>query len=240
LALVKISPIWVPDARLAIPTATQAVAEAQLTEVSTPLLEGRVPGDHVVPPFAVVRTRPVVPALLEPTATQAVADEQLIPMIGPVPAGSVCGAHVVPPLVVTAISPVCDTALVALNPTARHVVADVQSIDSRRPRLAGSVSAVQVVPASVLDSTTEPLDVVPRAKQSVAVGQLTWVKGPVPEGRLPTVHVVPFVVLRVPPNSSWFAPVVTHVVAAEQSIPSSSPMVAGTDCAVHVAPPSAL
>ena len=101
----------------------------------------------------------------------------------------------------------------------------------------GSAAGVQVAPPSVLASTTGPLASTPKAKQLDAVGQLMSLKGPVPAGRLPAVHVAPaLVVVRTLPSSESLAPVATHAVAEEQSMASSSAVLAGTVWALQVVP----
>ena len=162
-------PTWMP----VVPTATQFVAVAQLTEESGPLLEGSARGVQVVPPSVVVMAAPVEKSGLDPTATHVVADGQLIPNSGPAPAGVVCGVQVVPPSVVATTSGTRATAGLAPRPTARHFVADEQDRSPMSPSSAGMVLVFQVAPPSEVTSRVEPLLPSPRAKQSVVVGQLT-------------------------------------------------------------------
>ncbi len=77
----------------------------------------------------------------------------------------------------------------------------------------------------------------PNAKQLEAVAQLMSVKGPVPAGRVPAVHVEPpLVVVSTSPSSEPLAPVVMHAVAEEQWTASSSAALDGTVRAVQVVP----
>ncbi len=238
-AVVRISAAPSPDWSPLSPTATHVVASAQLTSLSGPVPAGTDAGTHVVPPSVVSRTEPVAKSGLAPTATQAVGDVQSIPLIGPVPAGTVWVAHVLAPSVVAMMTPCVEVALVTPDPTARQSLAEVQSIDSSRALL--RVSLTHVVPPSVVVSTTVPLVPAPRAKQSVAVGQLTWLNGPVPVGNEAGVHVEPpSEVPRTWPLPISSAPDVRQLVVEVQATASKSPVLEGTACEAHVVPPSVL
>jgi hypothetical protein len=80
---------------------------------------------------------------------------------------------------------------------------------------------------------------VPSAKQSVAVGQLTWLNGPVPVGNVAGVHVEPpLEVPRTWPLPISSAPDVRQLVVEVQATASRLLELDGTAWAAHVVPPS--